>query len=120
MPGKSCITQLVEILERIGRELDRGKQIDVLYLDMSKAFDKVTHAELLHRLRQFGFGGNIQMVQILSLQQTSADNNLWNNNEISPSNIRSTPRVNSWAVTVPTLRRSSIESRAFFKHCHLW
>ncbi len=59
MPGKSCITQLIDVLERIGRELDRGKQIDVLYLDMSKAFDKVSHATLLHRLRQFGFGGNI-------------------------------------------------------------
>ena len=31
----------------------------LLYLDMSKAFDKVSHAKLLHRLRQFGFGGNI-------------------------------------------------------------
>ena len=55
MPGKSCITQLVEVLDRIGRELDHGKQIDVLYLDMSKAFDRVSHAKLLHRLRQFGF-----------------------------------------------------------------
>ena len=59
MPRKSCITQLVEVLDRIGRELDHGKQIDVLYLDMSKAFDRVSHAKLLHRLRQFGFRGNI-------------------------------------------------------------
>ena len=59
MPGKSCITQLVEVLDRIGRELDHGKQIDVLYLDMSKAFDRVSHTKLLHRLRQFGFRGNI-------------------------------------------------------------
>ncbi len=57
MPGKSCITQLVDALERIRRELDQGKQIDVL--DMSKAFDKMSHATLLHRLRQFSFGGNI-------------------------------------------------------------
>ena len=59
MPGKSRITQLVEVLDRIGRELDHGKQIDVLYLDMSKAFDRVSHAKLLHRLCQFGFRGNI-------------------------------------------------------------
>ena len=44
---------------RVGRELDRGKQIDVLYLDMSKAFDRVSHAELIHRLREFGFGGSV-------------------------------------------------------------
>ena len=54
MPGKSCVTQLIEVLEQIGHELDHGKQIDVLYLDMSKAFDKVSLAELLHRLREFG------------------------------------------------------------------
>jgi hypothetical protein len=36
-----------------------NKQIDVIYLDMSKAFDKVSHKRLLLRLREFGFGGNI-------------------------------------------------------------
>ena len=59
MYGKSCITQLIEVVEQIGRELDRGRQIDVLYLDMSKAFDKVSHAKLLNRLQEFGFGGSI-------------------------------------------------------------
>jgi hypothetical protein len=59
VPKKSCISQLIEVLDHIGRDLDRGKQIDVLYLDMSKAFDKVSHAKLLHRLREFGFGGSI-------------------------------------------------------------
>ena len=57
--GKSCITQLVEVLEHISRELDRSKQINVLYLDMSKVFDKVSHNQLLHRLRAFGFEGSI-------------------------------------------------------------
>ena len=55
----SWSSQLIEVLDHIGRDLDRGKQIDVLYLDMSKAFDKVSHAKLLHRLREFGFGGSI-------------------------------------------------------------
>ncbi len=57
--GKSCITQLVEVFEHIGRELDRSKQINVLYLDMSKAFDKVSHNQLLHRQSAFGFEGSI-------------------------------------------------------------
>ena len=47
---------MIEVLDQLGRELDRGKQIDVLYLGMSKAFAKVSHAELIHRLREFGFG----------------------------------------------------------------
>ena len=37
IPGKSSITQLIEVLDLIGRELDHGKQIDVLYLDMSQS-----------------------------------------------------------------------------------
>ncbi|CAB4001796.1 Hypothetical predicted protein, partial [Paramuricea clavata] len=58
-PGKNCVTQLIEVFDRIGKQLDRGKQIDAIYLDMSKAFDKVSHKRLLLRLREFGFGGNI-------------------------------------------------------------
>ncbi|CAB3991202.1 Hypothetical predicted protein, partial [Paramuricea clavata] len=59
VPRKSCVTQLIEVFEYIGRELDLGKQVDVIYLDMSKAFDRVSHMQLLKRLRDFGFGGNI-------------------------------------------------------------
>ena len=59
LPGKNCVTQLIEVFDKIGKQLDRGKQIDVIYLDMSKAFDKVSHKRLLLRLREFGFGGNI-------------------------------------------------------------
>jgi hypothetical protein len=33
VPGKSCITQLIEVFEQIGRKLDNGEQIDVIYLD---------------------------------------------------------------------------------------
>ena len=55
VPGKSCVRQLIEVFEYIGRELDLGKQIDVIYLDMSKVFDRVSHMQLLKRLRDFGF-----------------------------------------------------------------
>ena len=59
VPKKSCITQLIQVLDHIGRKLDCGKQIDVCYLDMSKAFDKVSRTKLLVRLREFGFAGSI-------------------------------------------------------------
>ncbi len=48
------------MFDKIGNLLDRSKQIDVIYLDMSKAFDKVSHNRLLLRLRDFGFSGNIR------------------------------------------------------------
>lgn len=59
VPGRSCTTQLIEVLDHIGSLLDRGNQIDVIYLDMSKAFDKVSHRQLINKLYQYGFRGNI-------------------------------------------------------------
>ena len=35
--GRSCVTQLVEVLDQIGTKLDRGGQVDIIYLDLSKA-----------------------------------------------------------------------------------
>ena len=43
LPGRSCVTQLLAALDQIGAHLDTGQQTDVIYLDMSKAFDKVCH-----------------------------------------------------------------------------
>ncbi len=35
--GHACTTQLVQVLECIGQQLDLGKQTDIIFLDMSKA-----------------------------------------------------------------------------------
>lgn len=58
LKGKSCTTNLIETLDCIGRLLDRWSQIEVIYV-MSKAFDKVNHAQLLSKLHIFGFGGKL-------------------------------------------------------------
>ena len=47
LAGRSCVTQLTSVLHYIGGQLDAVKQIDIIYLDMSKAFDKVDHTKLL-------------------------------------------------------------------------
>ena len=57
--GKSCTSNLLEVLDHIGSLLDNGEQVDVIYMDMSKAFDKVSHGRLLRKLREFGYGGNL-------------------------------------------------------------
>ena len=60
LPGKSCATQLLEVLDYIGSLLDAGKQTDVIYMDMSKAFDKVNHVALIRKLnRCFNISGNL-------------------------------------------------------------
>ena len=59
LPGRSCVTQLTAILDYIGAQPDSGKQTDVVYLDMSKVFDKVDHALLLEKLYHFNIFGNL-------------------------------------------------------------
>ena len=59
IPGKSCVTQLVEVIDYIGSLQDSGKQTDVIYLDMSKAFDKVQHSLILDKLRQYNISGDL-------------------------------------------------------------
>ena len=48
--GRSCVTNLLEAFDHIGSLLDSGSQVDTIYLDMSKAFDKVSHRLLVHKL----------------------------------------------------------------------
>ena len=41
--NQSCETQLLEIINHLARALDAGHEIDILFLDFSKAFDRVSH-----------------------------------------------------------------------------
>ena len=50
----SCETQLVQLTDDIAHTLDRRKQADLLILDFSKAFDKVPHRRLAHKLDWYG------------------------------------------------------------------
>ena len=47
------------IFENITKGLDEGNKIDVIYLDFSKAFDKVSHKKLLYKVADLGINGNI-------------------------------------------------------------
>ena len=59
LPKKSCLTNLLEFLEYITDAVDRGKPVDVIYLDFQKAFDKVPHERLLNKLKAHGISGRI-------------------------------------------------------------
>ena len=39
IPGRSCSTQLLHILDYFTQHLDKGDSIDAIYLDFQKAFD---------------------------------------------------------------------------------
>ena len=42
-----------------GKHLDQGEQTDIVYLDMSKAFDRVNHSKLIDKLRSFRFNKSL-------------------------------------------------------------
>ena len=59
--GYSCETQLITIIEKVARNLDRKLQTDMLLLDFSKAFDTVPHHRLLHKIYHYGIRGNLNL-----------------------------------------------------------
>ena len=57
--SRSTADVLTVINERLSRALEAGGQGRAVALDISKAFDKVWHAGLLHKLRGYGINGHL-------------------------------------------------------------
>jgi hypothetical protein len=54
---KACVTNLLESLDSISCSLAYKKWVDVILLDFAKAFDKVPHKRLVHKLEAYGITG---------------------------------------------------------------
>jgi len=48
--GGSCLSNLLQFLDRVTRCIDEDTCADTIYLDFAKAFDKVSHKRLLEKL----------------------------------------------------------------------
>ena len=59
-PGDSCVHQLISITHDIHKNFDMNPSREVrgLFLDISKAFDRVWHRGLLYKIKNFGIDGN--------------------------------------------------------------
>ena len=53
----STVNQLVLICNEMNKAIDNGKEVRIVFCDISKAFDRVWHKGLLHKLQNIGIQG---------------------------------------------------------------
>ena len=58
-PGDSCINQLLSITHDIYKSFDCGYEVRGVFLDISKAFNKVWHDGIIFKLEQNSISGKL-------------------------------------------------------------
>ena len=57
--GKSCVTNLLQFYDKIFNWIDNGDPVDIMYVDIKKAYDLISHYILLQKLFQIGIRGKL-------------------------------------------------------------
>ncbi len=58
--GKSCATNLIKFFDAVTKAVDGGDNMDIIFLDFAKAFDKVPIQRLMSKLRAHGVKGKVE------------------------------------------------------------
>ena len=59
--GRYCLSALLDVYDNIMHMINNKSTVDMIYLDFSKAFDKLHHGILLHKLRDLGITGRLEL-----------------------------------------------------------
>ena len=57
--GRSCLSQLIAHFDHITQLLENEQNVDVVYLDFAKAFDKVDFLATMRKLHSLGISGKV-------------------------------------------------------------
>jgi len=57
--GRSCLTNLLEFLDKVSGCVDSGNSVDIIFLDFAKLFDKVSYRKLVLMLQAHGSEGKL-------------------------------------------------------------
>ena len=60
MPGGSTVNQLAFLYNTLCQSLDAGKEVRIVFCDITKAFDRVWHSGLLLKFQAAGVTGEVQ------------------------------------------------------------
>ena len=126
-PKDSTVNQLLEIYQTIIENLDKGKDIKI-FCDVSKAFGKVWHRGLIHKLQKYGKTGNMLNLfnSFLSGRQQRVQNegfySTWMNSLLFYFSINTpSKRTFVFAELTLTLRQTVFmgnNNSFFFLFCH--
>ncbi len=58
--NRSCVTNLLQYINKVGELVDQGHKVNSVYYDFSKAFDSVSHAKLIEKLETIGVTGHLK------------------------------------------------------------
>jgi hypothetical protein len=92
-------------VDDITKNMSAGKQTDILIMDFSKAFDKVSHNLLLHKLEYYGIRGNINRWIASFLYNHTQAVVVDGESSTHIDVVRSTTRIRTWDIIISALHQ---------------